>query len=362
MSENQGSNEDRTEEATPERRDEFREKGQIAISRDLASTVSLGVLIAALWQVGDSIFKGIMSYASRIWRFEKNYLPDMANIGLIMTQFNYSILASLIPVLTMVSLAAIFAVLAQTRFNFSWQRLGFDWNRLNPVSGFSRMISMQSLVELIKSILKLCVVALITYLVLHSAWKNLPLLMMMPLQKTLGYWGDLTKDLFYSVIGLLLTIAVGDYFYQFMTLEKQLMMTKEEVKQEYKQREQDPHIKQRMKRMQRDNITRSKIARTKTATVIVTNPTHYSIALKYELNYSAPILVAKGVDEVALRMRLVAKDEKIPIVENRSLARSLYAQVEEGEEIPSKFYAAVAEVIRYVYKVKGKKIRKKVIS
>lgn len=358
MNENENSNEDRTEEATPERRDEFREKGQIAISRDLASTVSLGALVVSLFYAWNLLSRHLSAFSINIWNFERNHLPDDSNIGMIMSKTGYIILILVVPIFSIVAIIAMASVFAQTRINFSWQRVNFDWSRLNPASGISRMVSTQSLVELMKSIAKLCVISMIAYLVLHGAWKNIPILMLMPMNNSWQFWATLTKDLFFSVLALLLLIACADYFYQFMTLEKQLKMTKEEIKQEYKQREQDPHIKQKMKRMQRENIARSKISRTKTATVLITNPTHYSIALKYELDYPAPILVAKGVDDIALRMRAVATDEKIPIVENRILARTLYAQVEEGDEIPSKFYAAVAEIIRYVYKIKGKKLRK----
>ena len=133
-------------------------------------------------------------------------------------------------------------------------------------------------------------------------------------------------------------------------------MTKQDVKEEYKRREVDPQVRGRMRRMQRDAVMRNTIAKTKKATALVTNPTHFSVAIKYEINDPAPIVIAKGEDDLALRMRSVARDEKIPIIENRPLARALYAQVEEGEEIPSKFYAAVAEVIKYVFKLKGRRL------
>jgi len=362
MAENQGSNEDRTEEATPERRDEFREKGQIALSRDFASSLSLTVLIVALSKTWLTSATSIASFSKKIWMFERNWSPDLSNIGAILFDTIWVIFEVVIPVLLLVCFAAIFGVFLQTKMNFSWSKIEFDWSRVNPLSGISRIFSAQGIFELFKSIVKMIIISVVTYIVLYGAWGQLPTLMLKPFSYSFKFWGQLTRDLFYTILSLLLIMSGGDYLYQYLTIEKKLKMTKEEVKQEYKQREQDPHIKQRMKRMQRENIARSKVARTKTATVLITNPTHYSIALKYEMEYAAPVLVAKGIDDVALRMRIVAKDENIPIVENRVLARGLYAQVEEGEEIPSKFYSAVAEVIRHVYRLKGKKIRKKVTA
>jgi flagellar biosynthetic protein FlhB len=151
-------------------------------------------------------------------------------------------------------------------------------------------------------------------------------------------------------------IAGGDYLYNFFSLEKKLKMTKQEVREEFKRREVDPHLKGRMRRMQRDLATRKVVEKTKEATVLLTNPTHYSIALKYEIGMAAPIVLAKGIDFLALKMREVAKEQKIPIIENRPLARELYATVDEGREIPDKLYKAVAEIIRYVFKLKGKAV------
>jgi flagellar biosynthetic protein FlhB len=169
-----------------------------------------------------------------------------------------------------------------------------------------------------------------------------------------AYWAEITKSLFWAVAGLMLLVAGIDYLYNFISFERRIKMTKQEVKDEFKRREVDPHLKARMRRMQRDMVMRRTLEKTKEATVLITNPTHFSIALKYELGMGAPILLAKGIDFLALEMRKVAKENKIPIIENRPLARELYATVEEGEEIPDKLYKVVAEIIRYVFKLKNK--------
>jgi len=210
---------------------------------------------------------------------------------------------------------------------------------------------------LTKTILKTIAVSGVAYAILKNEWIKVPGLMNQTMSSTWTYWGSITSQLFWSVAAFLLIIGLADYFVNFMSLERQMKMTKQEVKEEYKRREVDPHVKARMRRMQRDIVMRKTLANTKNATVLITNPTHFSIALRYDPTVGgAPVLLAKGIDFVALKMREIAKEEKIPIIENRPLARELYATVEEGEEIPDRFYRTVAEIIRYVYKIKGKRI------
>jgi flagellar biosynthesis protein FlhB len=183
--------------------------------------------------------------------------------------------------------------------------------------------------------------------------------MMYPLANLWTYWGAITQNLFLGVTMFLFAIAAFDYIYNFVSFETKLKMTKKEVKEEFKRREVDPHVKNRMRRMQRDLGSRRMVERTKSATVVVTNPTHFSVALKYEPGMAAPQVVAKGQDFLALEMREVAKELEIPIVENAPLARTLYKLVEVGHEIPDSLYKAVSEIIRYVFKLKGINFQKK---
>jgi flagellar biosynthetic protein FlhB len=222
------------------------------------------------------------------------------------------------------------------------------------------MMNWQAIMELGKGIAKMLAVGVTAYLILKSEWHIVPELMNRPLQATWAYWGSITKSLFWSVSMLLLVIGGFDYLFQFLSFERSLKMSKQEVKEEYKRREIDPQLKGRMRRMARDLINRKVLTKTKEATVILTNPTHYSVALRYEPGMPAPIVIAKGIDFLALQMREVAKEEKIPIIENRPLARELYATVKEGQEIPDKLYKVVAEIIRYVYRLKGRTITRKV--
>lgn len=348
--------EDKTEEATPERREEFRERGQVVVSRELSSTFVLAA--AAIFT--SLITPTLMNDLSRLLttNFEQITTKriDEANfLPFIWTIWKDSLFV-ILPFFAVTFLVSSGTTFAQTRLNWSWQRLKPDFSRLDPLAGLKRMVSLQAVVELCKSLAKMATVGLVTWLILRGEWVKVPELMSYPMLSTWKYWGQITEQLFWAVAGLLLLVAGADYFYNWITHERQIKMTKQEVKEEYKRRESDPMVKARLRRMQRDLLTRKTLKKTKEATVLVTNPTHFSIALKYELGMPAPIVIAKGVDFLALRMREVAKEEKIPIIENRPLARELYATVKEGQEIPDRLYKVVAEIIRYVFKLKGRSL------
>jgi flagellar biosynthetic protein FlhB len=356
MAEEDAGSEDKTEEATQERRDEFREQGQVAYSREITSVL---VLCACIYYLSAWSPKTLAQLERTfITSFESISTKriDSDNILGLAVETWKDLLTLIVPLFAIVFVVATAVTLGQTRLNWSWDRIKPDWSRLNPISGIARMFEMQTFVELLKSIAKLIAVSTVAYLILRSEWAKVPALMNWPMASAWAYWGKITKDLFWAVAGFLLVLSSADYLYQFISYERRIKMTKQEVKEDYKRREVDPNVKGRMRRMQREAVTRNTIAKTKKATVLVTNPTHFSIALKYDPGDGAPMVIAKGEDDLALRMRVVARDEKIPIIENRPLARALYAQVEEGEEIPSKFYAAVAEIIKYVYRLKGKRL------
>jgi flagellar biosynthesis protein FlhB len=236
------------------------------------------------------------------------------------------------------------------------EKVSPDYSRISFSKGLVRMFNLQALVELLKGSGKLGAIFIVSYLILFSEIKNAPGLINLPLMTTWGYWGDITELLFYWVAALLLVIAAGDYIYNYFSLERQMRMSKQDIKEEYKRREADPQVKGRLRRMQRDILSQKMVEKTAKATVIITNPTHYSIALLYEVGMGAPIVVAKGIDFLALQMREVAKENSIPMIENRLLARTLYRLVEVDEEIPDSLYKAVSEIIKYVFNLKGIKV------
>ncbi len=351
-----GDNEDRTEEATPERRDEFRERGEIAISSDVTSVFVLasimllfGIYLTSLSTKLQSVMYQHFSNFDLSQFSEKTVLDHLMTVG-------GQIIWMIMPFFAVATVTATFITFSQTRLNWSWQRLAPNFGRLNPFPGFLRMVSMQAFVQVLKSVGKMLVIFAICFAILKGEFRSAPGLMNMPFLKVWAYWASISHLLFWSVLGLLLFIAAGDFLYNFITMEKKLKMTKEEVKDEYKKREQDPHMKSRMKRMQREIATSKTITATKTATVVVTNPTHFAVALRYELGMTAPIVVAKGQDFVAQRMKEVAKESGILIMENKPLARTLFKVCKIGQEIPESLYKAVSEIIRYVFMLKGKNL------
>ncbi|MBP9707565.1 MAG: flagellar biosynthesis protein FlhB [Oligoflexales bacterium] len=356
MAEENENGQDKTEDATPERREEFREKGHVASSREVTSVFVLVGAIAFLSlylpNMGDALLDILKLYFEKIATFRVTS-ENIFQLSLITWM---DLLLLILPIFALVSIIATAVTLLQTRFNFSWEKISPDYSRLSFSKGLVRMINLQALVELLKGSGKLGAIFLVSYLILFSEIKNAPGLINLPLMTTWAYWGDVTKLLFYWVAALLLVIAAGDYIYNYFSLEKQMRMSKQDIKEEYKRREADPQVKGRLRRMQRDILSQKMVEKTAKATVIITNPTHYSIALLYEVGMGAPIVVAKGIDFLALQMREVAKENSIPMIENRLLARTLYRLVEVDEEIPDSLYKAVSEIIKYVFNLKGIKV------
>jgi flagellar biosynthesis protein FlhB len=350
-------NDDRTEEASQERREEFRERGQIAMSREVTSVFVLGatvIFLSAFGQTFVNLFVELFIHSFQIagtFRVSQENALEFANAIWIKT------LVLLLPVAAIASLAAAATTLAQTRLNWSWKKLTPDFNRMNPITGIARMMGTQSLLELFKGVAKLLGIFLVSYLILRGELEIVPALMNFSMMHAWAHWGEITEQLFWAVAGLLLLVGGVDYIYNWRQVEGKMRMTKQEVKEEIKKREVDPHVKGKMRRMQRDAATRKMLTATKTATVVVTNPTHFAVALKYEYGMAAPIVVAKGVDYIAQRIKEVAKENGVPMVEDKPLARTLYKMLEIGQHIPQSLYKAVSEVIRYVFQLKGIKMQ-----
>lgn len=356
MAEGGGDNEDRNEDASDERRNEFREKGDIAMSRDITQVFVLAALMGLF-----AFYLNMMSVDLQKMMYEHFHGFDVSKISE-KTVYDHlmrvgrQFLVIILPIFAVVTVVATFMTFFQTQLNWSWKKLAPKWERMNPISGLARMVNMTAVVEILKAVGKLTVIFAISYLILRGEMRNAPGLMSMPFMSVWVYWAEISNIYFWSVLGLLLFIGAGDFLYSYVTMEKKLKMTREEVKEEFKKREQDPYMKNRMKRMQREIATSKTIAATKTATVVITNPTHFAVAIRYELGMSAPVVVAKGQDFVAQRMKEVAKDEGILIMENKPLARTLFKVCNVGQEIPESLYKAVSEIIRYVFMLKGKNL------
>lgn len=343
----------RTERATPRKKSEVRGRGQVAKSTEVNTVL---VLLFGFLVIKWSSIKmyHLLSYNMRHFLSEAHKLsisPENATtvIGFLL----YQVLIIAAPVMGACFLAALIAGLSQAGFLLTFYPIQPQLQRLNPIAGFSRLFSPQALVEILRSTIKVCVVGVVVY---YTLWNKLPVLANLWHMETSQSFltvGTLVYDLGMRIIWTLLVIAILDYAYQKYTFEESLKMTKEEVKEETKQSEGDPQVRSRIRQKQREITRRRMMAAVPKAQVVVTNPTHYAVALQYTEAMEAPQVVAKGAGFLALKIKEIAEANKVPVLQNPPIAQTLYKTVEIGQFVPQALYHAVAEIIAYVYKVKG---------
>jgi flagellar biosynthetic protein FlhB len=347
----------KTEYPTGKRLDEARERGQLPISREVGYLASLiGILIVINWLGPDMVQRLIMILRVFLESPHAFVVDDHGLQTIAYTTIVQVALASGLIFLVMAALGVL-GFMVQTGFFASTQLITPDFGKLSPLNGLKRLFSLQSLVELGKSFGKLVILGLVVFSTLYPLVSNLPAFTGRPLMDSVGF---LHKEAVHLIIVLMLVFAViafGDMLYQRYTYIKNLKMTKTEVKDEYKQQEGDPMIKGRLRQMRLEKARKRMMAQVPKADVVITNPTHYAVALKYDSSKAAaPVVLAKGTDRIAERIREVAEENKITLVSNPPLARALYDTVDIDKEIPTQHYRAVAEIISYVYKLKKKKI------
>lgn len=358
MAEGMEEKQDRTEEATPERREEFRERGQVAVSKEITSVFVLAAVTVFLYFYTRIFVEDFLRYMTITFQ-NIDQIMTVDNLRVHISKVWMQLLLLIAPFFVVSATTALFFTLIQTRFNFSWKKLSPNFKQLNPLAGLQRMVNTQAAMELVKSVGKMAIVGVVSYLILRSEWVKVPALMLYSIEETWVYWGKITYQLFLAVAGLMVLVGALDFIFNFSRLESQMKMTKQEVKEEFKKREVDPQVKAKIKRMQRDLAMAKAIQEVPKATVVITNPEHYAVALFYELGMGAPIVLAKGQDYMAQRMKEVAFEHQVPIMENKPLARTLFKMVEVGQEIPEALYKAVSEVVRYVFLMKGKALSRR---
>ena len=344
---------DKTEAPSPRRMQEARERGQVARSVDLGAAFSLMAGIWLLQGQGSNLLQGFAGMVTgSIARLPKLDLTqqkiwDIAieDVSMIITPF-VSIILTLMAIGVGLSLA-------QTGFIWATKRKFVDFSRVNPLSGIKRMFSTGGLVELLKSLSKLLVVGWVAYSYLTKNVDALLVLSQMDLMAGLTKWASLAFGLVWQVGGAYLVIAIADYLWQRRQFMNQMKMSKQEVKEEYKQSEGDPHVKARIRAIQRQVSRRRMMAAVPKAQVVITNPTTLAIAIGYESEtMTAPKVMAKGAHLMAQRIVEIAKNNQVPVVQNIPLARAMYKNVEIDQEIPPEMYMAMAEVLAYVYRTK----------
>lgn len=348
----------KTESATPKRRGEMREKGNVPKSREVSSGVILLGTFAALHFSSGHMVKGLSDIIRDFFTARPEQLDTVAGMHGILIDLVLRGALILAPVLAFNLVCAYTANVAQVGFIFTLQPLTPNFSKLNPVTGFARLFSINALGELFKSLVKFSLVGLLAWRIIRKEIPVLPGIIDRTTPEMATYFASIVSRLIIHCGTGLLVLAAIDYFFQRYTYEKSIKMTKEEVKQEGKDAEGDPAVKGRIRSLQREMARRRIMKEVPQADVIITNPTHYAVALKYERGggMAAPKVVAKGADLMAKRIREIATEHGVPIVERAPLARALYANVDEGQEIPEEFYRAVAEVLAYVYRLRNPRI------
>ncbi len=346
---------EKTEEPTQKRISEAHNKGQVARSQDLSAAVVILVGFLAMWACGTLIYSSVVDFTIYIFH-NLNKPIDVEWVVNLFIQSSIVLAKTMAPIMLAVLLAGLMLNYYQVGFVFTLEPLSFDLNKLNPITGLGRIFSKRSLVELFKSIAKILVVFYFVYSYIVEQVIEMPKLIFMDLQMALVTIGEVIFKLAFEITGLLLVVGVIDFAYQKWQHKQDLKMSKQDIKDENKQTEGDPQVKGKIRQKQRQMSMQRMMQEVPKADVIVTNPTHFAIALRYDQNMVAPVVVAKGQDLVAQKIKELAKENKVTIVENKPLARALYISTAIGDVVPPELYKAVAEVLAYVYKLKKKKL------
>lgn len=361
MSEQNG---EKTEKASPKKKEDARKRGEVHISHDAVSAISMTVIFALLGS-------GFAAFAQKLGE----YLKARLEAGYVLTQVNNlnsnmilqsyrqglkDVLPIVLPLMLIVMILGVALHIVQTGPLVTTERLKPDPKKLNPMEGFKRLFSMRTIMEMLKSVGKITLMGYVIYQTFSGLMDQFPLLMSLRPIDAFSHAVDLTSSMGVRMGGVLIALAAVDIFYQWWKFEKDLRMTKQEVKEENKQTEGDPQIKGKRRQLQRRMSQQRMMQDLKQADVVVMNPTHFAVALRYREDVDAsPTVVAKGRDSLALRIRKVAEENKITVVENPPVARALYAACEIGQAIPPEMYQAIADILIYVYKVTGKMPEKK---
>lgn len=348
----QDSGQEKTEEPTPRKLEKAREDGQVPRSKDLGTTLvlvagALGLIIFGPWMA-----ERIGNVARFNFSMARDDVLDSSQMSLHLLSALQEITIAIVPWFALVTLAAFFGPISVGGWLFSTKAITPKLSRMNPLSGLKRMFSMNSLVELFKSYGKVLVVGLVAYLILSFFFGHALSLQFKDLKPAISYAVDI---ILWSVVGLCastLLIAIVDVPWQIYSHTKKLRMSMQDIKDEYKETEGKPEVKSKIRQLQREMSQRQMMQDVAEADVVITNPSHYSVALKYQADsMGAPILVAKGFDQMALKIREIAKEHNVPRMEAPPLARALFVHANLGEEIPEGLYTAVAQVLAYIYQM-----------
>jgi len=352
MADQQGQ--EKTEAPTEKKRRESREEGQVAFSRELPSAALLAGILLTLIATSPLILDAFREMTTQIFRDMSE--EDELSIGSLYDlsgEIFSTLLPAFAPFAAIIVLVGILASVLQVGVQITLKAIAPKFNKISPLTGLKRLFSTQSLADFLKSMAKLIIVGIVGYITYMDKITELNGLFVATPEAILEYNFTVVAEVSGKIVLALVAIAIFDYLYQRWHHEKQLMMTKQEVKEETKQTEGDPQLKARIRQIQREMSNARMMQEVPKADALIVNPTHFSVAILYDRDVmEAPEITAKGIDHMALRMRTVARENSVPILERPELARDLYANVEIGETIPERFYKAIAEILAFVYRLR----------
>ena len=344
----------KTEEPTGKRLEEAREKGQVAATRELNHWMMFMGATLGFTFLGVPMWRNLTTAMVPFFERPHEFAFEGGGLQRILAYALYEPILAILPLLAILVVAAVSAQMLQNGFLVSAEPLIPKFSKLSPATGFKRLFSFNSVFEFLKGLIKISIVAGACWMSLRGEIDDVTRFVEFEPVDVGRTMMALATKVMVAVIAVMTLIAGLDYLYQRFQHFKRLRMSKQEIKDEYKQSEGDPVVKGRIKQLRMERARKRMMTAVPKATVVVTNPTHYAIALKYDESTMAPVCVAKGVDLVAQKIREIATENEVPIVENKPLARALYASVEIDDEIPPEHYKAVAEVISYVLSLKKK--------
>lgn len=349
--------EEKTEQATPRRREKAREKGDVPKSRELTSLLPVWTILLYLLFSG-AFFSSLLTYFGSSLRRGVTMTLTETTLMDVFKADTMQMGMMMLPLFMLMLAGVLIVHFLQTGFLLSTVPLTPDLSKINPLQGIKRMFSVNTLYETIKGLFKVAVLSAILYLMLKKEVFNIPLLIDMDIKSIMAFcFGQIKKIVMISALVLTVFAAV-DYAFQRWQYSRNLKMTKQEIKEEYKEVEGSPMIKARLKSIQREMARKRMMQEVPRADVVITNPTHYAVALKYDVGkMGAPRVVAKGANLIAAKIKEIARQSGVPVFEDKPLARTLFSSLDVNQEIPEAFYKAVAAILAQVYRMKGKGIK-----
>lgn len=349
------TDQEKTEQATSKRRQDAREKGQVAKSRELASVAVLGACLVYFYFGASVMATRLMELMRTSFRKSGQMAISIDNIQPLLMDLVFQTFALLAPFLLVTIIAGLMINILQVGILFSSKAITPKYSKIDPIKGLQRLFSLRSLVELVKSILKIAIVGFVAYLTISGESQKLLPLADLGVSDILRYMGEVSFKILYSTCWVLVILAVLDYGYQKWEHERSLKMSIKEIKEENKQTEGDPLIKGRIRKLQREMARKRMMAAVPKADVVITNPTHLAVAIRYEPEtMNAPCVIAKGADFLAEKIKEIARNSGVPVVENKVVAQVLYKIIAVEQAVPVNLYKAIAEILAHVYSLKAK--------